>query len=85
MITIARLKIRGWKCFREETVLDLEPKAYAVFARKDGDAEASNWAGKSSLVEAVEAIKARIQTAIADPAVPTPAVLDPTPAAPKTS
>lgn len=35
--------------------------------------------------EAVEAIKARIQTAIADPAVPTPAVLDPTPAAPKTS
>ncbi len=31
---------------------------------------------------AVEAIKARIETAIADPAVPTPAVLDPSKAAP---
>jgi hypothetical protein len=31
---------------------------------------------------AVEAIKARIETAIADPKVPTPAVLDPTKAAP---
>jgi hypothetical protein len=32
--------------------------------------------------QAVEAIKARIETAIADPATPTPAVLDPTAAAP---
>lgn len=31
--------------------------------------------------EAIEAIKARIETAIADPAVPTPKVLDPTPPA----
>jgi hypothetical protein len=29
---------------------------------------------------AVEAIKARIETAIADPTIPTPKILDPTPA-----
>jgi hypothetical protein len=32
--------------------------------------------------QAVEAIKARIETAITDPAIPTPKILDPTPAAP---
>ena len=54
MITVAQLKTRAWKCYREPMVLDLEPKAYAITARKDGDAESSNWGGKSSLEEAID-------------------------------
>ena len=35
-------------------MLDLQPVAYAITATKDGDAASSNWAGKTSLLEAVD-------------------------------
>ena len=54
MIWIARLKMRGFKCYREEQALDLEPKAYAIFAREASDETRSNFCGKSSLEEAVD-------------------------------
>lgn len=54
MLTLTHLRLLNWKCFQGETVLDLEPKAYAITAVKDGDADSSNWAGKTSLLEAVD-------------------------------
>ncbi len=54
MLTIARLRLKAWKCYREEVVLDLEAKPYAIFARVAEDEQRSNWAGKSSLCEAVD-------------------------------
>jgi DNA repair exonuclease SbcCD ATPase subunit len=54
VITVSRLRLRGWKCFREPQVLELEPKAYAVFAREVSDPARSNFCGKSSILEAID-------------------------------
>jgi hypothetical protein len=54
VLTIARLRLKAWKCFRDEQVIDLEPSAYAIFAREMGNDQRSNFLGKSSLVEAVD-------------------------------
>lgn len=53
MLTLSRLRLRNWKCFRGEAVLDLAETTYAVVAREEGNAERSNFLGKTSLVEAV--------------------------------
>lgn len=50
---IGTLRIRNFLCFRGEHILKLEPKVYAVVAHLVGDAERSNWLGKSSLLEAI--------------------------------
>lgn len=50
---IAKLRLYNWVCYAGDHALNLEAKAYAVVAKKDGDADASNWSGKSSLLEAV--------------------------------
>ncbi len=39
--------------FRGEHVLEFEAKAYAIVARRASDPESSNWAGKTSLLEAI--------------------------------
>ena len=54
MITITQLRLENWKCYRGETVLNLEPQAYAVLAREDANPGWSCWLGKSSLVEAID-------------------------------
>lgn len=51
---IARLRLKNWKCYRGEHVLDLEAKTYAIVAVREGDPMSSNWAGKSSTVQAVD-------------------------------
>jgi DNA repair exonuclease SbcCD ATPase subunit len=50
---IARLTLVNFMRFRGAQVLALEPKAYAILAQWQGNADRSNWSGKSSLVEAV--------------------------------
>ncbi len=50
---IAQLRMKNWLPFRGEHTLDFEGKAYAIVARRVDDEEASNWSGKSSLVEAI--------------------------------
>lgn len=47
------IELHNWLCYRGKNKLDLEAKAYAVVAKKVGDAERSNWLGKSALLEAV--------------------------------
>ena len=49
---IVSIWLNNWKCFRN-TQLKLQPKAYSVVARRADDPELSNWAGKSSLLQAV--------------------------------
>lgn len=51
---IASLTMCNWQPYRGEHRLELQPKAYAVTAVRDGDANASNWSGKSALLEAVD-------------------------------
>lgn len=53
-LTIARLRFLNWQCFEGETVLDLEPKAYGVFAARVGDPDSSNWAGKTATTAAID-------------------------------
>lgn len=50
---IVGLRMTNWSRFRGTVELDLGPGAYAIVAEWDGDAERSNWAGKSSLVRAI--------------------------------
>lgn len=50
---IAKLRLYNWVCYEGDHALNLGAKAYAVVAKKDGDADASNWSGKSSLLESV--------------------------------
>lgn len=52
MLYLAGLGLLGWKCYRAAE-LQLEAKPYAVVARYEGEADRSNWAGKSSLLQAV--------------------------------
>lgn len=51
---IASLKLTNWECFRGEHELALGSLIYAITARCGDDADRSNWAGKSSLLRAVE-------------------------------
>lgn len=51
---IASIKLKNFLCYRGEHELKLEPKVYAVIARLDGDAERSNWLGKTTLLEAID-------------------------------
>lgn len=53
MIHVRTLEMHNWLCYRGLQRLELEPKAYAVVARRADNPESSNWAGKTSLVEAV--------------------------------
>jgi DNA repair exonuclease SbcCD ATPase subunit len=50
---LSKVVLQNWMRFRGEHVLHLEPKVYAISARRDGDVEMSNWQGKTSLVEAI--------------------------------
>lgn len=50
---IARIRNKNFGCYRGEHALDLEAKVYAIIARKQDDAERSNWLGKSTLLESV--------------------------------
>jgi DNA repair exonuclease SbcCD ATPase subunit len=51
---IAKLILRNWGPFRGEHELNLGARAYAVVAQHVGDAERSNWGGKTMLLEAVD-------------------------------
>lgn len=51
---IASIKLKNWECYRGEQQLDLEAKTYAIVAMRADNPEASNWAGKSSLLRAIE-------------------------------
>lgn len=50
---LSKVVLQNWMRFCGEHVLNLEPKVYAISARRDGDVEMSNWQGKTSLVEAI--------------------------------
>jgi DNA repair exonuclease SbcCD ATPase subunit len=50
---IVEIVLHNWGCFRGEHVLKLEPIAYSVVGMREDDSEASNWTGKSILLEAV--------------------------------
>jgi DNA repair exonuclease SbcCD ATPase subunit len=54
MLTIARIRLRNFKIFYGETVLDLAPQAYGIFARDASDPDRSNFLGKSTLLHAVD-------------------------------
>ncbi len=51
---LSGLRIKNFLAYRGEHVLALEAKPYAIVARREDDADASNWAGKSALVEAIK-------------------------------
>ena len=53
MLHLKKISLSNWMCFAGENELTLEPKAYAVTARRLDDAERSNFSGKSGLLEAV--------------------------------
>jgi DNA repair exonuclease SbcCD ATPase subunit len=50
---IKELRLHNWMPYRGETVLHLEPKPYAIVARRKDNPEESNWAGKSAIFEAI--------------------------------
>lgn len=50
---LAAVNVVGWKCFRAPVELRLQPKPYAIVARYEGEADRSNWAGKTSLLQAI--------------------------------
>lgn len=51
---VARLSLVGWRCFREAQALELRDVPYAIVARYADDPDRSNWAGKSSLLQAID-------------------------------
>lgn len=53
-MNITQIRLKNWLCFRGEHILDIEPKPYAIMATHDDDPEASNWSGKTGLVEAIK-------------------------------
>ncbi len=53
-MNITELRLRNWLAFRGEHVLKLEAKPYAIVAKREDDPEASNWSGKTALVEAIK-------------------------------
>lgn len=50
---IERLSLKNWLRYEGLNEIALEPVVYGVVARLDGDAERSNWLGKTSILEAV--------------------------------
>lgn len=50
---IRTIRMAGFMCFREEQILELDRKVYALVARRKDDAERSNWLGKTTLLEAI--------------------------------
>lgn len=50
---IKSLRIRNFGPYRGEHTIELERKVYAILAKRIHDAESSNWAGKSMLMESV--------------------------------
>lgn len=52
-MSIRRLRLENWLCYRGVVDLRLEPTAYAVHAEMDGDPDRSNFLGKSALGESV--------------------------------
>lgn len=50
---IARIRLRNWLAYRGEHELKLEPKVYAIVARREHDTEASNFVGKTALLESI--------------------------------
>jgi DNA repair exonuclease SbcCD ATPase subunit len=54
LLTIAKLRTRAWKPYRDEQELVLRPTVYAIAARHEHDRDRSNWLGKSSLPEAID-------------------------------
>lgn len=64
---VQRIELRNWLGYTGEHVLDLTPTLYAITAQHDGDARRSNWAGKTSLIEAMRfAFYGRTRSASAD-------------------
>ena len=50
---VERVVMENWMGYAGRTELELGPTLYAVTAQYDGDARRSNWAGKTSLIEAM--------------------------------
>lgn len=50
---VTEIGLENWLCYRGQQVLALEPKAYSIVARRQDEADRSNWQGKSSFVESV--------------------------------
>lgn len=50
---IARLWTTNWLRFQGDNTVDLDATVYGITAQHDGDARRSNWAGKTSLIEAI--------------------------------
>lgn len=50
---IAKLKLKNFQCYAEEQTIELKPSVYAIVAKHTGDAERSNWLGKTTLLEAI--------------------------------
>lgn len=53
MSRLARVELSNWKRYRGEHAIDLGAGVYAVTAEFDGDADRSNWAGKTALLGAI--------------------------------
>ncbi len=53
-MNITELRLHNWLAFRGTHTLKLEAKPYAIMARRVDDPEASNWSGKTALVEAIK-------------------------------
>jgi DNA repair exonuclease SbcCD ATPase subunit len=49
---IASIRFRNWLCYRGDHEVKLAPIPYAVTATRLGDAERSNWGGKTAFIEA---------------------------------
>jgi len=52
-VILEGLDLENWMPFRGKHSLALGPKVYGVSARLEGNAERSNWQGKTALVEAI--------------------------------
>lgn len=50
---IAEIEFYNWLCFRGEHTLKLEAKSYGIFARREDNPEASNWNGKTAVLEGI--------------------------------
>lgn len=51
---VEKLTMVAWKCFRAQQVLELRPVPHAIVARYEDDPKRSNWAGKTSLLQALD-------------------------------
>jgi DNA repair exonuclease SbcCD ATPase subunit len=53
MVWIRNLNLLNWMPYKGKTSLQFDAKPYSIVARRTGNAESSNWCGKSALPEAV--------------------------------